>query len=64
MLTRSASRDYASSSQTRVEEEHKIEEGLSRLMKREPKGNKIYKCWTCNEYGHYSSKCPKRVRKP
>ena len=32
-------------------------------MRRELKGNKIFKCWTCKEYGHYSSKCPKKVKK-
>ena len=24
---------------------------------------KSFKCWTCNEYGHYASKCPKRENK-
>ena len=24
---------------------------------------KFLKCWTCNEYGHYASKCPKREEK-
>ena len=23
----------------------------------------FFKCWTCNKYGHYASKCPKRERK-
>ena len=32
-------------------------------MEREKYGKKIFKCWTCNEYGHYASKCPKRQRK-
>ena len=21
------------------------------------------KCWTCNEFGHYAAKCPKREKK-
>ena len=32
-------------------------------MEREKYGKNIFKCWTCNEYGHYTSKCPKRERK-
>ena len=32
-------------------------------MKREKDGKKNFKCWTCNEYGHYVSKCPKREKK-
>ena len=31
-------------------------------MEREKDGKNIVKCWTCNEYGHYASKCPKRER--
>ena len=25
-------------------------------------GKKIFKCWTCDEYGHYASKRPKREK--
>ena len=32
-------------------------------MEREVDGKKFFKCWTCNEYGHYASKCPKREKK-
>ena len=32
-------------------------------MEREKYGKNIFKFWTCNEYGHYASKCPKRERK-
>ena len=32
-------------------------------MEREVDGKKIFKCWTCNEYGHSTSKCPKREKK-
>lgn len=49
MLIRSTSTsgDYANSSQTKDEEDKNIEEGLTLLMNREPKGNKILVCWTC-----------------
>ena len=33
------------------------------LIEREVDGKKIFKFWTCNEYGHYASKCPKREKK-
>ena len=33
------------------------------LIEREVDGKKIFKCCTCNEYGHYASKCPKREKK-
>ena len=32
-------------------------------MWEEPDGKKIFKCWTCNEFGHYASKFPKRDKK-
>lgn len=54
--------DYASISHEKLEED-KNEEGFSLLIQREPKGTKTFKYWTCNEYGHYSYKCPKRERK-
>ena len=53
--------DFASSS--RSDEDRKIEEGVAFLVRREKDGKKIFKCWTCNEFGHYASKCPKRGRK-
>ena len=59
----SVSGDYASNKRSRNEEDKKIEEGIALLLKREPDGKKIYKCWTCQEYGHFASKCPKRVKK-
>ena len=31
-------------------------------MRRKKYGKKIFKCWTCNEFGHYASKCPKREK--
>ena len=31
-------------------------------LRREKGGKKIFKCWTCDEYGHYASKCPKREK--
>ena len=56
--TRKASvqNDSASSSKT-IDE--KIKEGVALLVEREVDGKKVFKCWTCNEYGHYASKCPK-----
>ena len=43
--------------------EEKIQEGVALLVEREKYGKNIFKCWTCNQYGHYASKCPKRERK-
>ena len=31
-------------------------------MEREKDGKNIFKCWTCNKYSHYASKCPKIER--
>ena len=45
------------------EKEMKIKEGIDLLMKREPEGMKVFSCWTCNEFGNFSSTFPKRVRK-
>ena len=36
---------------------------MALLVEREKDGKKFLKCWTCNEYGHYASKCPKREKK-
>ena len=44
-------------------EDIKIKEGIDLLTRREPKGMKKFVCWTCKEFGHFSSRCPKRVRK-
>ena len=55
-----AQEDIASSSKT-IEE--KIKGVVALLVKREKDGKNICKCWTCNEYGHYASKFPKRERK-
>ena len=52
--------DFASS---RKSDEDKIEEGVALLVKIENNGKKVFKCWTCSEYGHYASKCPKRENK-
>ena len=43
--------------------EEKIKEGVTLLVEREKDGKNIFKCWTCNEYGHYASKCPKREKR-
>ena len=39
-----------------------IKEGITLLVRREKDGKKIFKCWACNEFGHYASKCPKREK--
>ena len=56
----SARGDFASSN--RFEADKKIK-GETLLVRREKWGKKIFKCWTCDEYGHYASKCPKREKK-
>ena len=56
----SARVDFANSS--RFEEDKKIEEGIALLVRRQKEGVKIIKCWTCDEYGHYAPKCPKREK--
>ena len=56
----SARGDFASSS--RSEEDRKIE-GVALLVRREKGCKKNFKCWSCDEYGHYASKCPKREKK-
>ena len=48
-------KDIASSSKSIKK---KIQEGVTLLVEREKDGKNIFKCWTCNEYGHYASKCP------
>ena len=55
--------DFSSNSRTRFDEDKKIEEGITLLVRRELDGNNIFKCWICNESGHYASKCPKREKK-
>lgn len=63
-LTRSASTrgDFAGSN--RFDEDKKIEEGTTLLARRgrEKDDKKIFKCWTCDKFGHYTSKCPKREK--
>ena len=39
-----------------------IEEGITLLIIRESNGKNIFKCWACNEFGHYASKCTKREK--
>ena len=36
---------------------------MALLLERVVDGKKIFICWTCNEYGHYASKFPKREKK-
>ena len=52
--------DIASSSKSIKE---KIQEGVSLLVEREKDRKNIFRCWTCNEYSHYTYKCSKRERK-
>ena len=62
-LSRSiSSRGYFSSSNI-SEEDRKIDDTTTLLVRREKGGKKIFRCWTCDEYGHYASKCPKREKK-
>ena len=49
------------SSSSRTNEDRKIE-GVALLVRREKDGKKIFKYWTCNEFGHYASKCPKKEK--
>lgn len=64
-LSRNASTngDYARNNISRSEEDRNIEEGITLLVRRKPDGKKIFKCWTFNEFCHYASKYPKRVKK-
>ena len=48
---------------SKSKEDMKMKEGIDLLMKRDPKGMEIFVCWPCKEFGHFPSKCPKRVRK-
>ena len=48
---------------SRSEEDMEIKEGIDLLMKREKEGMEIFACWTCNEFGHFSSTCHKRIMK-
>ena len=54
----STSGNYVGSNKEKYEEDVKIEEGIALLVKRELEGEKIFKSWTCKEYGHFASKCP------
>ena len=51
--------DFARS---RKSDEDKIEEGVALLVKKENDGKNFFNYWTCNEFGHYASKCPKREK--
>ena len=62
ILSRSTSVGGYFASSSRSDEDRKIE-GVALLVRREKDGKKIFKCWTCNEFCHYASKCPKRGEK-
>ena len=48
---------------SKFDDDKKIEKGVALLERREKDGKKKFKCWTCNEFGHYASKCPKREKR-
>lgn len=52
-----------STNEARSKEDIKVKEGIDLLTKMELEGMKFFVCWTCKEFGHFSSKCPKRLRK-
>ena len=58
-LTRNTGVQNDFSSSNKIVDE-KIKEGVALLIEREVDGKKIFKFWTCNEYGHYASKFSKR----
>ena len=58
--SKSARGDFASN--IRSKEDRKIDKVVSFLVRREEGGKTIFKCWNCDEYGHYASKCPKREK--
>ena len=61
-LSRSTSARGDFDSSSRFNEDRKIEE-VALMVRKEKDGKKIFKCWTCNEFDHYTSKCPKREKK-
>ena len=61
-LTRSTSTRGDFFGISRSDEDKKIEEGITLLVRKEKDGKKIFKCWNCNEFGHYASKYPKREK--
>ena len=62
-LSRSASTREDFVGNNRSNEDKKIKEGLTLLVRREKDDKKIFKCWTCDRFGHYASRCPKREKK-
>ena len=58
-LSRSTSVGGHFANNKKYNENRKIEEGVALHVRREKDCKKIIKCWTCNEFGHYVSKCPK-----
>ena len=62
-LSRSTSARGDFSSSSRSEEDKKIEERITLLVRRDKDGKKIFKCWSYDEYGHFASKCPQREKK-
>ena len=60
-LSRSTSARGDFASNNRFEEGRKIE-GVALSVRREKGAKKTFKCWTCDEYGYYASKFPKREK--
>ena len=56
-------KNNTSEDRSKTEDDTKIKEGIDLLTRREPEVMKFLVCWTCKEFGHFSSKCPKRLRK-
>ena len=59
----STSGDFLGNKRVKSKEDKKIDEGIALLVKREPKGKRIFKCYTCKEYTHFTANCPKRENK-
>ena len=45
-----------------IENLKKTNEATTLLIRREKEGKKIFRCWTCDEYGHHAFTCPKREK--
>ena len=61
-LSRNTSGSWDFSSSSKAKKDRKIE-GVTLLVKREKGGKKVFKCWTCDDYGHYAYKFLKREKK-
>lgn len=48
---------------SRSKEDMKIKDSIDLFTKRKSEHRKFFVCWKCKEFDHFSSRCPKRVRK-